>query len=136
MGRRLCFRIPILSFELRVREFQFRLEAGGEGAPPSSHFHSLHLTIHQDPARGHPPACSQMHGAGNKINLVAIVFPALAPPPRELICYGREIKKSKLGCAKNYDRPRRMSCVYEHVCVHACVCQYMRVCVRMRVCMC
>lgn len=63
-------------------DFNFRWER--LGAPPAHPRLASPLSFSFLPTRrGHlsgpgqrtPPACSQMHGAGNKINLVAIVFP-------------------------------------------------------------
>lgn len=83
--------------------------SGGTLAPPlwplPSHFHchTARQGHSSGPGQRTPPARSQMHGAGNKINLVAIVFPPVWwPHVSSSVTAGRN-KKVKLGCTKNYE---------------------------------
>ena len=104
------------------KNFNFRWERQDSGSPrlasPLSFSFLPEWPDHSSgPGQRTPPACSQMHGAGNKINLVAIVFPPVWwPRVSSSVTAGKGIKKSKLGCAKNYDSIGEVD-----VCVCVCV---------------
>lgn len=73
---------------------------------PTTHFHSHParcMAIHQDPGRGHLPPAHKCMEQGNKINLVAIVFPPIWwPRVSSSVTTGEGIKKGTHGCTRNY----------------------------------